>query len=162
MGIFLQPQWLRSQLRREKSESHSFLHGVADVAVVEVLGMSAAVTLGWLLGASLAANAALGWAYLGQRDMATAARGDVLAMQQQRDGAQLAASECSDAVDDLRELADQRASQAAAARAEAAAVAIQHSKRADVILTTPAAVPGDDCRSAQVRVSEWLAGRLQK
>ena len=59
--------------------------------------------------ASLAANGLLGWAYLGQRDDATQARADLGAMEQQRDGARADARACSDATDDLRTLADQRA-----------------------------------------------------
>ena len=111
--------------------------------------------------ASLAANGLLGWAYLGQRDDATQARADFGAMEQQRDGAREAASACSDAVDDLRTLADQRASEAKAARAEAAAKAKSHNQKADTILATPPAVPGDDCRSAQLRIGDWLKGRAK-
>lgn len=113
------------------------------------------------LALSIAANGLLGWAYLGQRDEATAVRKDLSAMQTQRDGARQAASACSDAVDDLRTLAEQRAGEAKAARAEAAARARGHAQRADQILTTPPAVPGDDCRSAQVRVADWLKGRTK-
>lgn len=113
------------------------------------------------LALSLALNAALGWAYLGQRDKTTEAQSAVTAMEQQRDGARAVASACSDAVEDLRTVADQRAAEAKAARAEAAAKARGHNKKADSILATPAAVPGDDCRSAQVRVSDWLKGRAK-
>lgn len=115
----------------------------------------------WGLALSLALNAALGWAYLGQRDKTTEAQSAVTAMEQQRDGARAAASACSDAVEDLRTVADQRAAEAKAARAEAAAKARGHNKKADSILSTPAAVPSDDCRSAQVRVSEWIKGRAK-
>lgn len=115
----------------------------------------------WAAGLSLALNAALGWAYLGQRDKTTKAESAVTAMEQQRDGAREAASACSDAVEDLRTVADKRAAEAKAARAEAAAKARGHNKKADSILATPAAVPGDDCRSAQVRVSDWLKGRAK-
>ena len=111
--------------------------------------------------ASLAANGAMGWAYLGQRDDAAQARADLGAMEQQRDGARQAASACSDAVDDLRDLADRRAIEAQAARAEAAAQARTHHQKADAILVTPPAVPGNDCRSAQLRVDNWLKGRAQ-
>lgn len=115
----------------------------------------------WGLALSLALNAALGWAYLGQRDKTTKAETAVTAMEQQRDGARAAASACSDAVEDLRTVADQRAAEAKAARAEAAAKARGHNKKADAILSTPAAVPGDDCRSAQVRVADWIKGRAK-
>lgn len=114
--------------------------------------MMAARTLTYALVASLAANAVLGWSWLGQRDAATAA-------QLQRDQARGDASACSDAVEDLRTLADQRASEAKAARAEAAAKAKSHNQKADTILATPPAVPGDDCRSAQLRIGDWLNGR---
>lgn len=110
---------------------------------------------------SLAANAVLGWAYLGQRDETATAQADLRAMEGQRDGARQAASACSDSVDDLRELADRRGREAAQARAAAAAKAQSHNKRADQILATPAPVPGDVCASAQGRVDEWLKGRAQ-
>lgn len=115
----------------------------------------------WAAGLSIALNAALGWAYLGQRDKTAKAESAVTAMEQQRDGAREAASTCSDAVEDLRNVADQRAAEAKSARAEAAARAKGHNKKADDILSTPAAVPGDDCRSAQVRVADWLKGRAK-
>lgn len=111
--------------------------------------------------ASLATNGLLGWTYLGQRDDATQARADLGAMEQQRDGARADASACSDATDDLRTLADQRAIEAQAARAEAAAKAKSHNQKADAILATPPAVPGDDCRSAQLRIGDWLKGRAK-
>ena len=115
----------------------------------------------WGLALSIALNVALGWAYLGQRDKTTKAESEVTAMEQQRDGARAVASACSDAVEDLRTVADQRAAEARTARAEAVAKASNNNKKADAILSTPAAVPGDDCRSAQVRVSDWLKGRAK-
>jgi hypothetical protein len=115
-----------------------------------------------LILASLAANALLGWAYLGQRDETATARADLRGMEEgQRDGARQAASACSDSVDDLGELADQRARDAAPARAAAASQAQVRNLRADAILSTPASVPGDACASAQARVDEWLKGREQ-
>lgn len=108
---------------------------------------------------SLALNAVLGWAYLGQRDDTTEAKTALRGMQGQRDGARDAASACSDSVDDLRDLADQRARDAAAARAVAASQAQGHNQKADAILSTPAPVPGDVCASAQARVDDWLKGR---
>lgn len=115
----------------------------------------------WGLALSLALNAALGWAYLGQRDKTTEAQSAVTAMEQQRDGARAAASACSDAVEDIRTMADKRATEAKAARAAAAVQTRSHNEKADTILSTPAAAPGDDCRSAQVRVSDWLKGRAK-
>ena len=112
-----------------------------------------------LILASLAANAVLGWAYLGQRDETVTARADLRGMEGQRDGARQVASACSDSVEDLRELADRRAREAVAARAAAAGAARDHNQRADQILATPAPVPGDACASAQARVDDWLKGR---
>ena len=113
------------------------------------------------LAISLTVNAALGWAYLSQRDETATVRADLRGMEGQRDSARQAASACSDSVDDLRELADRRGREAAQARAAAAAKAQSHNKRADQILATPAPVPGDVCASAQARVVEWLKGRAQ-
>lgn len=113
------------------------------------------------LGLSLAVNGLLGWAYLGQRDDTTEARTALRDMEGQRDGARQAASACSDSVDDLRELADKRAREAAPARAAAASAAQGYNQRADQILSTPAPVPGDACASAQARVDSWLQGRAK-
>ena len=119
----------------------------------------AAVVLALL--ASLLSNVLLTRAYLGQRDTATAARASVGEMAQQRDGARSLAAACSDAVDDLRELADKRKWEGEAARASAAAQARTHERRADEILAAPPAVPGDACASAQNRVDSWLQGRAK-
>lgn len=115
-----------------------------------------------LILASLAANAVLGWAYLGQRDDTAIAKADLRAIEDQRDGARQAASACSDSVDDLRELADKRARDAAPARAAAASAAHGHNQKADAILATPAPVPGDACASAQARVNDWLKNRVHR
>lgn len=120
----------------------------------------AAVVLALL--ASLLGNLLLARAYLGQRDAATSARASVGEMTQQRDGARDLAAACSDAVDDLRELADRRKKEGEAARAIAADQARKHDQRADEILAAPPAVPGDACASAQHRVDRWLQGRAQK
>jgi hypothetical protein len=111
--------------------------------------------------ASLLGNALLARAYLGQRDAATAARASVGEMTQQRDGARDLAAACSDAVDDLRDLADRRKREGDAARTSAAAQARTHEQRADEILAAPPAVPSDDCASAQHRVDNWLQGRAK-
>ncbi|WP_177225418.1 hypothetical protein [Variovorax sp. OK605] len=71
------------------------------------------------------------------------------------------ASACSDATDDLRELADRRAVEAKKAQAIARDAANGRQQTAHTILSTPAAVPGDACASAQVRVDAWLWGRVQ-
>jgi len=110
--------------------------------------------------ASLLGNALLARAYLGQRDAATAARASVGEMTQQRDGARDLAAACSDAVDDLRDLADRRKREGDAARTTAAQ-ARTHEQRADEILAAPPAVPSDDCASAQHRVDNWLQGRAK-
>ncbi|MFC4922980.1 hypothetical protein [Delftia deserti] len=111
--------------------------------------------------ASLLGNALLARAYLGQRDAATTARASVGEITQQRDGARDLAAACSDAVDDLRELADRRKREGEAARTSAAAQARKHEQRADEILAAPPAVPGDACASAQHRVDSWLQGRTK-
>jgi septal ring factor EnvC (AmiA/AmiB activator) len=113
------------------------------------------------LAISVAMNAALGWAYLGQRDDTATVQAELRGMQDQRDGARQAASACSDSVDDLRELANKRAREAAPARAAAASAAQGHNQRADQILAAPAPVPGDVCASAQARVDHWLKGRVK-
>lgn len=113
------------------------------------------------LAISVAANVALGWAYLGQRDDTATAKTALRDMEGQRNGVRQVASACSDSVDDLRELADKRARDAAPARAAAASAAQGHNTRADQILAAPAAVPGDVCASAQARVDDWLNGRAK-
>ena len=111
---------------------------------------------------SLAANALLGYTYLGQRDDLTALKSNLQSMEQQRDGARRAASDCSDAVEDMRTLADKRLKAAATARAEASDAAKKANKRADDLLKSQPAVPGDMCASAQIRVDTWLQNRGQK
>ena len=109
-------------------------------------------TLTYALVASLAANAALGWSWLGQRDAATAAR-------LQRDQARGDASACSDAVEDLRELADKRGQAATAARRAAASAAQDLAARADHTLRQAPSNPADTCASMQTLGDEWLQGR---
>jgi hypothetical protein len=116
--------------------------------------MSLMQTLLVSLGPSVAGNAALGWAWVGAREKAATT---VL----QRDDARAVASACSDATDDLRELADKRGAEAKKAQAIARDAATGRQQAAQTILSTPAAVPGDACASAQVRVDAWLRGRVQ-
>ncbi|SIQ99453.1 hypothetical protein [Pseudacidovorax sp. RU35E] len=104
------------------------------------------------LAISVAGNAGMGWAWLQARTAATELRG-------QRDEARGDASACSDATQDLRDLADQRAAAAKKDQAAAAAKARAHQALAQTILSTPPAVPGDACASAQARVDAWLRGR---
>lgn len=106
------------------------------------------------LGLSVAGNAALGWAWVGAREKAATT---IL----QRDDARAVASACSDATDDLRELADKRSAEAKKAQAIARDAATGRQKAAQTILSTPAAVPGDACASAQARVDAWLRRRVQ-
>ncbi|QRF56559.1 hypothetical protein [Variovorax paradoxus] len=103
---------------------------------------------------SLAGNAALGWAWVGALERAATS---VL----QRDDARAAASACSDATEDLRDLADKRGAEVKNAQAVARADAGGRQQAAHTILSTPPAVPGDACASAQVRVDGWLKGRAQ-
>lgn len=104
------------------------------------------------LAISVAANAALCWAWLDARDAATAAIGD-------HDRARADASASSDATQDHRDLADQRKREADTGRAAARRAAATHEQRAVAILARPACVAGDDCRSAAQRSGDWLASR---
>ena len=114
-----------------------------------------------ILAFSVLANAALGWAYLGQRDKTTKASADLTNMQQQRDGARGAASACSDAVEALQEQAAQRAAAAAPARAAAAKAAQQSDRRADYTLSLKPRNVGDACASTQALADDWLRGRAK-
>ena len=114
-----------------------------------------------ILALSVLANAALGWAYLGQRDKTTKASTDLANMQQQRDGARGAARACSDAVEALQEQAAQRAAVAAPARAAAAKTAQQSDRRADHTLSLKPRHVGDACASTQALADEWLRGRVK-
>src|SRR5437868_8889144 len=69
------------------------------------------------------------------------------------------ASVCSDATDDLRDLADQRAVIARKAQANAREQAAAREQLAQMILSTPAVLVGDDCGSARVRVDRWRVER---
>ena len=106
------------------------------------------------LGLSVAGHAALGWAWVGAREK-------VAAIVVERDNARSAASACSDATEDLRDLADKRGAEAKKAQATARNAATGRQQAAHTILSTPPAVPGDACASARVRVDTWLKGRVQ-
>lgn len=114
-----------------------------------------------LLLVSLVANGVLGWAYLGQRDGATAARTSITGVERERDGARGAAQACSDGVDGLERAAAQRQAQAELARAAASVQAQALSQRADYTLSTAPAAPGDACASAQALGAAWLKGRAK-
>ena len=107
------------------------------------------------LAISLAANGALGWAWLGQRDDTTAAI-------TQRDEARNDASACSDATKALRDQASKRRTAAAPARAAASIAAQGLNQRADHTLGLQPKVQGDMCASMQALGDEWLQGRAQK
>ena len=102
-----------------------------------------------ILAISLIANAALGYAYLGKRDTAVAATTNL-----EHAGADV--TTCNASVDNLDTQATERAEAAARARKAAASAAAVKNAKADTILSTPAAAPGDDCKSATVRANDWF------
>lgn len=115
--------------------------------------MTGLQAVGLALALSLAANGALGAAWLHARDAATRTTAE-------RDSARADASACSDAAQDLRDLADERAKRTQSAQARAANHRRQQEELAHLILLTPPAVPGDVCASAQARVDEWMKKRV--
>ncbi len=110
--------------------------------------------LAYLLVASIAANAALGWAWIDARDARTVA-------EQQRDQARADATAASDAVEALDDLAKQRAAAAKPVQAAARAAAVAAQQRATREISTPAAVSGDDYASVQARLQRWEQGRVK-
>ena len=106
------------------------------------------------LAMSVAGNVALGRAWLSVRD-------DLATAIVQRDTARADATACSDATDDLRELADKRAVAATPARAAAATTARTLNRRADTTLASAQAVPGDMCASLQALGDDWLQLRAK-
>jgi hypothetical protein len=108
--------------------------------------------LATLLAISVAANAAMGWAYLGQRDSAVT--------HEVREGTALATAElCSKGTAQLGAAADQREREAAPARQAAADKNRGHQAQAQRIMAKPAAVPGNACASAQGVVDDWWERR---
>ena len=107
-----------------------------------------------VLAISLAANAVLGYAYLGQRDTA-------VVQTEKTTQATGAATACSEGVEDLSKAGTKRHKEAAPKVEAAAKRADVANKQADQILSTPAAVAGDDCKSAQARVDDWWATRAK-
>lgn len=116
--------------------------------------MTAAQVLALLLSLSMAANTALGWLYLGQRDTATVATTET----KQADGV---AKACTEGVKTLGTQAAKRHADGAPKVEAARQQAEDAGRQAFQILTTPPAVPGDDCKSAQATVDAWWAGRAQ-
>lgn len=109
--------------------------------------------LAGLLLASLLGNAALGWAWIGARDSRAKAISE-------RDTAQQLALECSRQTERLAALGDLRAAAAKKAQAAARTAALERGQLALSILSTPPAIPGDDCGSARVRINAWLTQRV--
>jgi uncharacterized protein HemX len=105
-----------------------------------------------LLAVSVGLNLLAGWAYLGQRDQAVASG--------VRQGqATATALECSNGTEQLEQQARGR-QQAAQPKIDAAADAARRRQaEAQRILSTPAAVPGDACASADARIADWWGKR---
>lgn len=121
-----------------------------------------AAGLGLALAVSVVGHIACGYAYLQQRDAWVEARTDLRHQKGATEAASLAANACSESVEALSVSAAVMASQLEGERAAAAKRAGTHYARADQILATPAAVPGDACASAQKRVNNIMAARGQK
>ena len=120
------------------------------------------IGLGIALGVSVLANAGAGYVYLQQRDALTVAGNNLEHASGETATARAAADACSASVEALATSAAVMASQLEAARTAATQRASQHYAKADKILATPSAVPGDACASAQKRVANILASRNQK
>lgn len=106
------------------------------------------------LAISLAANAALGYFYLDQRDTATVATTET----KQADGV---AKACSDGVNNLGKQAVKRHADAAPKVEAARQQAEEAGKLAVQIISAPAAVPGDACASAQAAMDAWWERRAK-
>lgn len=104
-------------------------------------------------------NVAAVWEVLRLRDALTLARSDADQAADKESLARASADVCTQAVEALQLAGEGLKRERDQARAQAAAVAAGHKARADKILSTPAAVPGDACASAQARVAELLASR---
>lgn len=115
--------------------------------------------LGLALALSLVANIGAGYVYLQQRDALAIAGNNLEHKESETVTARAAADTCSASVEALAASAAVMASQLEPLRLAAKQRAAGHFALADKILSTPAAVPGDACASAQKRVSEILATR---
>lgn len=107
-----------------------------------------------ILAVSIALNALMFWATTDAMESTAKAIAE-------RDRARADATACSDATEELRDLADKRKAEADKARDAAKRAAASHEQRADAILSRPASVPGDDCKSAADRAEAWLTGRVK-
>lgn len=115
----------------------------------------AAIALAIVAALATAAAWFLGDAWLEARDARVAAEFE-------RDQARGAALSCSAGVKRLQAAADKRAEEGAKAQAEARAKAETHEQRAHKILSSPPAVPGDACKSAERAIDDWLSERIGK
>lgn len=113
------------------------------------------IGLSILLGLSALTNIGLTKVYLKARDGKTQAIAD-------RDSARGAATACSDATEALAELSKKRAAEAEGRRRATETKAQLADGRAQKLLQTQPSVPGDDCRSAQVQMDDWLISRGAK
>lgn len=112
-----------------------------------------------VLAASLAGNALQGHLYLQQRDALTETRTTLTHAAGETANAQAAANSCSASIDALSTAAAVQAALGTQAREFANTLAGKHAAAADKILSTPPAVLGNDCASAQARVADLLAAR---
>lgn len=114
-----------------------------------------------VLALSLIVNAVFGWAYLGQRDKATAApvQAALATAQQDAQAAINVAEKCSSNTSKLGTLAAQRESDAAKARAAAQAASQEHAQQADAILSRNNPPGLSACESAQLRIDDFLKAR---
>jgi hypothetical protein len=101
---------------------------------------------------SLAGNIGLTRAYLAARDHAATA-------EESKQQALDATATCSSSITSLESDAKAQKAQAETAIAQAQASAKTRNRSADRILSTPASTPGNDCKSASDRATEWLKGR---
>lgn len=116
------------------------------------------LALGGLV-ASLAGNGLQGYVYLQQRDALAEARTTLIHAAGETSTARDAANSCSASITALETSAAVQAALATQAREFANKLAGKHAAAADKILSTPPAVPGNDCASAQARVADLLAAR---
>lgn len=104
-------------------------------------------------------NVVQGYVYLQQRDALTEARTTLNHAADETANALWAANSCSASITALETAATVQAALGTQAREFAIKLAGKHAAAADKILSTPPAVPGNDCASAQARVADLLAAR---
>jgi hypothetical protein len=110
--------------------------------------------LGIALACSLAGNGLLASLYVDARE-------EVATQAAEKKQAIGAAMECSASIATLDAEATQRAAAALPALAAAQAKALSAEQRATDILSRPAAVPGNDCASADRVFVDWIQGRAK-